>query len=93
MESRFNKYESNNISSNSNLSTHIANVNQFINRLYSELDLIEKEIESLSVQINSGTYPPMFKIKKECLIKLGKSIEDTYEAYHFNRPALNEYTN
>lgn len=81
MESRFSKYEN----EGKSLSSHIANVNNFIDFLYGSLDTIEKEIKSLQAKINEGTAPPIFSSKVNQLISLGKNIENIYETYHFNR--------
>lgn len=82
MESRFNKYKN----EGQTASTHIANVNSFIDWLYSDgNDLIEREIQDLTRRIDEGNAPAIFGNKKKKLIKLGECIEDLYETYHFNR--------
>lgn len=82
MESRFAKYKND----GQTISTHIANVNSFIDWLNDEgNDLIEKEIQDLTNRINAGNAPAIFSNKKNLLIKLGECIENLHEAYHFNR--------
>lgn len=81
-KSRFSKYESDGKME----SSHIANVNSFIDFLFSKgNDIIEKEIQSLTRHIENGTAPAIFYNKKELLINLGKCIEQVHETYHFNK--------
>lgn len=82
MESRFEKYKS----SNKAASTHIANINNFIDWQYENgLDMIEREIEDLQRRIDNGNAPAIFSNKVDLLIKLGECIEKVHETYHFNR--------
>lgn len=84
MESRFNKYKSD----NKNTATHIANVNNFVDFLFTKgLDIIEKEIQDLGDRIEKSNAPAIFSNKKDLLIKLGECIENVHETYHFNREA------
>ena len=82
MESRFNKYKNEGQSA----SSHIANINSFIDWLFKEgNNIIEEEIKDLSRRIDGGNAPAMFSRKKKELIKLGEDIENLYETYHFNK--------
>jgi hypothetical protein len=82
MESRFNKYKD----EGQTLSTHIANINSFIDWLFKDgNNLIEEEIQDLTRRINGGNAPAIFGKKKRELIKLGEDIEQLYETYHFNK--------
>jgi hypothetical protein len=82
MESRFNKYKSEGKAT----SNHIANINNYIDWNFKQgLDLIEKEINSLSEKIDAGTAPAIFSRKKQELIDLGECIEKLHETYHFNK--------
>lgn len=81
MESRFNKYKS----ENKSVATHIANINSFIDSMYNSLDLIELEINDLQRRIDEGNAPAIFSNKIDHLIKLGERIENAHETYHYNR--------
>lgn len=81
MESRFSKYKS----EGKAISSHIANVNSFINFLYKSLDIVEAEIKDLKSRIDEGAAPKIFENKVDLLIALGESIENVYETYHFNK--------
>lgn len=82
MESRFNKYKSEGKAA----SSQIANINNFIDWNFEKgLDLIEKEINSLQGQIDSGAENKMFPKKINLLINLGECIEKIHETYHFNK--------
>jgi hypothetical protein len=86
MESRFNKYKT----ENKTAQTHIANINNFIDWQYKTgLDLIEKEIQDLKRRIDAGNAPAIFSTKVDKLIKLGETIEGVYETYHFNKESKN----
>ena len=81
MESRFNKYKSENKSA----ADQIANINNFIDWLYEKgNDVIEAEIKDLQRRVDAGG-PAIFSNKINLLIELGQCIERIYETYHFNR--------
>jgi uncharacterized protein YaaR (DUF327 family) len=82
MESRFDKYTNN----NSKTASHIANINNFIDYLYSTgNDTIEEEIKDLQSRINAGGAPAIFSSKVNELLALGRCIEKVYATYHFNK--------
>ena len=82
MESRFSKYKS----EGKQESSHIANINSFIDMNYeSGLDLVEKEIKSLQSHIDKGNAPAIFSNKKKLLIEFGECVEKLHETYHFNK--------
>lgn len=82
MESRFSKYKSESKAT----SDQIANINNFIDYLYSKgLDMVENEIHSLNELMKRGENNAMFPKKVDQLIALGEDIERLYESYHFNK--------
>lgn len=82
MESRFSKYKT----ESKVASTHIANINNFIDWQYDKgLDLIEKEIKDLQERINGGNAPAIFSTKVNQLINLGECIEKLHSTYHYNK--------